>query len=239
MPLYPELFYGLVYLDDTLPSSTLNVYVDDVLQDSIEIENGVFGGEGPLDDKLTATGYESSSNVVTFSLVSGEETYSSFTAELSNATYENEVPYDEGVHYVIITFSSKATETGDSGSTGGGGSSGSSSDDSSSTVIISSDSSETSATTKNSDSGTLMKTTSSANPGETSEDTEQTTAKNSQDVTSDSETYDNETGVVLQQESPLGGINIYLAMAAILLILIALAAAWYQSREKPEVLPQP
>uniref|UniRef100_A9AAB9 Collagen triple helix repeat n=1 Tax=Methanococcus maripaludis (strain C6 / ATCC BAA-1332) TaxID=444158 RepID=A9AAB9_METM6 len=239
MPLYPELFYGLVYLDDTLASSTLNVYVDDVLQDSIEIENGIFGGEGPLDDKLTATGYEGNSNVVTFSLVSGGGTYSSFTAELSDATYENEIPYDEGVHYVILTFSSEATETGDSASTGGSGSGGSSSGGSSSSVIISSDSSEPSATTKNSDSGTLTKTTSSANPAETSENTEQNAAKNSLDISSDDETYSNETGVVLQQESPLGGINLYLAMAAALLILIAIAAAWYQSREKPEVLPQP
>jgi hypothetical protein len=246
LPLNPDVFYGLVYLDESLASSTLNLYVDGVLQDSIGIENGVFGGEGALDDKLIATGYDGNSNVVTFSLVSGGETYSSFTAELSDATYEDELPYIEGVHYVVLTFSETA-DTGDTGDTsdsgsssgGGGGGSSRSSSSSSSSIISSSDSSETPVTTsvpKTSSSGTS--TDSSSNTVESSEnigpDTTQDLPNDTLDYGSDS----NETGVVLQQESPLGGINMYLAMAAILLILIALAAAWYQSKEKPEVVPQ-
>jgi hypothetical protein len=246
LPLNPDVFYGLVYLDESLASSTLNLYVDGVLQDSIGIENGVFGGEGALDDKLIATGYDGNSNVVTFSLVSGGETYSSFTAELSDATYEDELPYIEGVHYVVLTFSETA-DTGDTGDTsdsgsssgGGGGGSSRSSSSSSSSIISSSDSSETPVTTsvpKTSSSGTS--TDSSSNTVESSEnigpDTTQDLPNDTLDYGSDS----NETGVVLQQESPLGGINMYLALAAILLILIALAAAWYQSKEKPEVVPQ-
>ncbi|BAP61486.1 hypothetical protein MMKA1_13690 [Methanococcus maripaludis KA1] len=246
LPLNPDVFYGLVYLDESLASSTLNLYVDGVLQDSIGIENGVFGGEGALDDKLIATGYDRNSNVVTFSLVSGGETYSSFTAELSDATYEDELPYIEGVHYVVLTFSETA-DTGDTGDTsdsgsssgGGGGGSSRSSSSSSSSIISSSDSSETPVTTsvpKTSSSGTS--TDSSSNTVESSEnigpDTTQDLPNDTLDYGSDS----NETGVVLQQESPLGGINMYLALAAILLILIALAAAWYQSKEKPEVVPQ-
>ncbi|MBG0768793.1 hypothetical protein [Methanococcus maripaludis] len=246
LPLNPDVFYGLVYLDESLASSTLNLYVDGVLQDSIGIENGVFGGEGALDDKLIATGYDGNSNVVTFSLVSGGETYSSFTAELSDATYEDELPYIEGVHYVVLTFSETA-DTGDTGDTsdsgsssgGGGGGSSRSSSSSSSSIISSSDSSETPVTTsvpKTSSSGTS--TDSSSNTVESSENVGPDTTQDSPNDTLDYGSDSNETGVVLQQESPLGGINMYLALAAILLILIALAAAWYQSKEKPEVVPQ-
>ncbi|WP_333583265.1 surface protein, anchor region, partial [Methanococcus maripaludis] len=246
LPLNPDIFYGMVYLDEALASSTLNLYVDGALQNSIGIENGVFGGEGPLDNKLIATGYDGNSNVVTFSLVSGGETYSSFTAELSDATYEDELPYIEGVHYVVLTFSETA-DTGDTGDTsdsgsssgGGGGGSSRSSSSSSSSIISSSDSSETPVTTsvpKTSSSGTS--TDSSSNTVESSENVGPDTTQDSPDDTLDYGSDSNETGVVLQQESPLGGINMYLALAAILLILIALAAAWYQSKEKPEVVPQ-
>ncbi|MHA1817444.1 MAG: hypothetical protein ACTSX1_15690 [Candidatus Heimdallarchaeaceae archaeon] len=57
IPTDPNIFYGRVTLnDDSDVDGTLKLYVNDVLQDTISVNDGSFGGAGVFDSKLTATG---------------------------------------------------------------------------------------------------------------------------------------------------------------------------------------
>ncbi|ABR54417.1 surface protein, anchor region [Methanococcus vannielii SB] len=242
MPLNPNIFYGIAYLGTSLPSSTLNVYVDGVLQDSIELKTGAFGGPGPLDDKLIATGYVGKTNEVKFSLESDGKTYNGFTAKVGDNTYTNKLPYVEGQHYIIITFttSTESSDTGNGGSSGGntgGGSSGGNTgggNTGSSTVSGTTSTVSTSSTKTGSNMETSTKTSTSGSAVEPSDS--ETTPKTSVSEISTADDGSGEQSALLQQESSLTGLNLSLTVAAILLISIALIAGWYHSKAKPEVV---
>jgi len=233
----PDIFYGNVYLNgNLLNSGTLSVYVDGELTDEITVTSGSFGGPDILDEKLIASGYDG--DQVTFALdVSGYTINSDYVVYRDDIDCGDCIEYYCCQEYVKLEFSGSAipsssgttsggTTTGGAGSYvgGGGGITTSSASPSTGTTVTSG----TDDGSSDGDSGTGDISGNLLFENETEE--LQSDNLEGQD--------NNESGVVLQQESPLGGINLYLAMAAILLILIALAAAWYQSKEKPEVLPQ-
>ncbi|WP_459201055.1 hypothetical protein [Methanococcus sp. CF] len=231
----PDIFYGDVYLNgNLLNSGTLSVYVNGDLTDEITVISGSFGGPDILDEKLIASGYDGDD--VTFSLdVSGYTINSDYTVYREDLDCGECIDYLCCQEYVKLEFSGSVTPSSGGGTTGGtagGGSySGGGGGITTTSALTSTNETGTSGSsgTSEGDSGTGDGSGILLFENETGEP-----QSNPQEETNDN----NETGVVLQQESPFGGINLYLAMAAILLILIALAAAWYQSREKPEILPQ-
>lgn len=236
----PDIFYGDVYLNgNLLNSGTLGVYVNGELTDTITVTGGSFGGPDILDEKLIASGYDG--DEVTFALdVSGYTINSDYTVYRNSQSCGDCIEYDCCQEYVKIEFSGTAIPTNDGGGTSGGGTTGGGGGFSGGggTTSTSGGTTTSLGTTDGgiTSSGSGSSTSGDSNSGGSSNETTDGTLD---PFSGQNSNESSESGVVLQQESPIGGFNLYLALAAILLILIAVIAAWYQSKAKPEVLPSP